>query len=364
MLPINLSEYEARARQRMDPIAFDYYASGANDEITLGENERAYARLRLRYRVLRGVDSRDLETRLFGHPLDFPVILAPTAFHRLAHPDGELASARAAERLGTLMTLSTLSTTAVEEVVGATRAPVWFQLYVYKDRELTAALVRRAEAAGCQALVLTVDAPPLGRRERDIRNRFYLPPGLEVRNLLPAGLETLPQVPAGSGLAAYTDALLDPGLRWQDLDWLAQQTRLPLLVKGIVHPEDARLAVEHGARGLWVSNHGGRQLDTAIPTIEALPDIAEAVGGRAELILDGGIRRGTDVIKALARGARAVAVGRPLLWGLATNGEDGVVHALSLLRDEIDLALALCGARRVEDLEPDLVRDAPRGPAG
>lgn len=359
MLPINLREYEALARERMEATAFDYYASGANDELTLTENERAFDRLRLRYRVLRGIEGCDLRTRLLGHELDFPVIFAPSAFQRLAHPDGELATARAAGRLGTLMTLSTLSTVAVEEVVTETRAPVWFQLYVYKDRGLTRALVERAEAAGCQALVFTVDAPPLGRRERDVRNRFHLPEGIEARNLLPVGLESLPQVPEGSGLAAYTDTLLDPTSSWQDVDWLAGLTKLPLLVKGIVHPDDARLAVEHGVKGVWISNHGGRQLDTSLPTIEALPEIADAVGGQAELILDGGIRRGTDVLKALALGARAVAVGRPLLWGLAADGEDGVVHALSLLRDELDLAMALCGAGRPDDLTSELVR--PRG---
>ena len=354
--PINLRDFEALARQRMEPTAFDYYASGANDEITLRDNERAFENLQLRYRVLRGVEPRSLRTRLAGHDLDFPVILAPTAFHRLAHPDGELASARAAARLGILQTLSTMSTVAVEEVVAATTAPVWFQLYVYRDRGITRDLVRRAEDAGCRALVVTVDAPPLGRRERDVRNRFHLPEGIEARNLLPAGHSHVPEVTEGSGLAAYTHALFDASLTWKDVDWLARLTDLPLWVKGIVHPDDGRLALDHGVRGIWVSNHGGRQLDTSIPTIEALAEVAEAVDGACELVVDGGVRRGTDVLKALALGARAVAVGRPQLWGLAAGGEEGVVQAMELLRDEIDLALGLCGETDVADLGPDLVR--------
>lgn len=356
MKPINLHDYEEAARHKMPRMAFDYYASGANDEITLRENPGAFQRLSLQYRVLRDVSTCSLAASLLGHDLDLPLLLAPTAFHGLAHPEAERASVRAAGRLGTLMTLSTMSNTAMEDVTDAATGPVWFQLYVYKDRDLTAGLVRRAEAAGCRALVLTVDLPPLGQRERDVRNRFQMPPGLEAKNLLPAGLGDITDNADGSALASYTDTLFDPSLTWKDVTWLADLTDLPLVIKGIVHPDDARLAIDHGAKAVWVSNHGGRQLDTAVATVDVLPEIVEAVGDTAEVILDGGIRRGTDILKALALGARAVAVGRPLLWGLAVDGEDGVVHALGLLRRELEVAMGLCGARSLDELSPALIR--------
>jgi 4-hydroxymandelate oxidase len=354
MDPINLYDYEALARGKLTSMAYDYYASGAHDEITLRENHDAYDRIRLRYRVLRDISRRATATTVLGHPLRMPVIVAPTAFHKLAHPDGEVATVRATGNAGTLMILSTLSTTSIEDVMAAATGPVWFQLYVYKDRAATEALVRRAEAAGCSALVLTVDAQIWGRRERDVRNRFQLPPGLSVKNLTPSGKEEFPEA-QGSGLAAYVASLFDQTLAWRDVEWLCGLTTLPVLLKGIVHPEDARLAVEHGAAGIIVSNHGGRQLDTAPATIEALPDIIEAVDGRIEVLIDGGIRRGTDVIKALAYGAKAVAVGRPVLWGLAAGGQSGVERVLELLRFEVDLAMGLCGCASVGEIDRSLI---------
>jgi 4-hydroxymandelate oxidase len=257
------------------------------------------------------------------------------------------------------MILSTLSTTPVEEVVAAASGPVWFQLYVYKDRAATEGLVRRAEAAGCRALVLTVDAPLLGRRERDVRNRFRLPPGLAVANMLSEGYGDVPPAAADSSLAAYVASLLDPALSWKDVAWLQSITRLPVLVKGIVRPDDAVRAAEAGAAGVVVSNHGGRQLDTSPATIDVLPEVADALAARGhsiEVLMDGGVRRGTDVLKALASGARAVLVGRPILWGLAADGEAGAAHVLRLLRDELDLAMALAGAPTVGDVTRDLVR--------
>jgi 4-hydroxymandelate oxidase len=260
------------------------------------------------------------------------------------------------------MILSTLSTTPVEEVVAAATGPVWFQLYIYRDRGATRELVERVEAAGCQALVFTVDAPILGRRERDVRSGFTLPPELSVANMLAAGQGALPAVGAGaggSGLASYFASLLDPALTWADIDWLHSITRLPILVKGIVRADDARCAVvDHGVDGIVVSNHGGRQLDTAPATIDVLPAIAEAVDGRADILVDGGVRRGTDVIKALALGAQAVLLGRPVLWSLAAGGEAGVRHMLTLLRDEIDRAMALCGCISPADITADLLRPA------
>lgn len=248
------------------------------------------------------------------------------------------------------MTLSTLSTTSLEHVAATGAGPRWFQLYVYRDREATLELVARAEAAGYKALVLTVDAPLLGVRERDVRNGFSLPRGLTVANLTRAQMEKLPEVERESGLAAYFADLLDPALTWETVDWLAASTRLPVVVKGIVRPDDARRALDHGVSAVWVSNHGGRQLDTAPATIAVLAAIADAVGDRTEIYVDGGIRRGTDVLKALALGARAAFVGRPVLWGLAYDGEHGVRFVLETLQRELVLAMQLCGAPRLQDL--------------
>ena len=359
MVPVNIFELEVIARENLSREAYDYYASGAQDEVTLRENRAAYDRLTLAYRVLVDVSRREMATTVLGQPVAMPLLVAPTAFHRLATPEGEVATARAAGAAGTVMILSTLSNTPVEEVVAAASGPVWFQLYVYRDREVTEGLVRRAEAAGCQALVLTVDAPLIGRRERDVRNRFQLPPGLTVANLLPQGYGELPPALADSGLAAYVTSFLDPSTSWRDVDWLQSITRLPLLVKGIVRPDDALRAAEAGAAGVIVSNHGGRQLDTAPATIDVLPEIADALdsrGHRIEVLVDGGVRRGTDILKALALGARAVLVGRPVLWGLAANGEAGAALALRLLRDEFDLAMALAGAPTLADITRDLIR--------
>ncbi|HXO19812.1 MAG TPA: alpha-hydroxy acid oxidase [Thermoanaerobaculia bacterium] len=359
MDPINVFELEAVAREKMPREAFDYYASGAHDEVTLRENRAAYDRLSLAYRVLVDVSKRDMTTTVLGQPVAMPILVAPTAFHRLATPEGEVATVRAAGAVGTVMILSTLSNTPVEEVVAAASGPVWFQLYVYRDRRATEGLVRRAEAAGCRAIVLTVDAPMLGRRERDVRNRFRLPPGLAVANLMPEGYGDVPAVAGDSGLAAYVSSLIDPALSWRDVAWLRSLTALPLVVKGIVRPDDAVRAAEAGAAGIVVSNHGGRQLDTAPATLDVLPEVADALaahGHGTEVLLDGGVRRGTDVLKALALGARAVLAGRAVLWGLAADGEAGAARALRFLRDELDLAMALAGTPTLADVTRDLVR--------
>lgn len=352
---INLFEIEQLARERLPAMARDYYASGANDEITLRRNREAFDRMDLWYRVLVDVAGRDTTTTVLGEPLSLPVLVAPTAFHKLAHEEGETATARAASAAGTVMVNSTLSNTAVEDVVAAASGPVWFQLYVYRDREATRALVERAEAAGCSALVLTVDAPLLGRRERDVRNRFRLPDDLRIENLFAQGMGTMPAEHEGSGLAAYFATLLDPSLTWKDVEWLRSITSLPVVIKGLVRPDDAHRAVDHGASAIVVSNHGARQLDTSPATLDALPGVVEAVDDRVEVLIDGGVRRGTDVLKALALGARAVLVGRPILWGLAVGGEQGAARVLQLLHDELDLALALSGCTSVNDIGRNLV---------
>jgi 4-hydroxymandelate oxidase len=359
MEPINLFELEALARERLTREAYDYYASGAEDEVTLRANRAAYERVALAPRVLVDVSRRELATTVLGQPVAFPALIAPTAFHGLAHPEAERATVRAAGAAGTVMILSTLSNTAVEEVVAASSGPVWFQIYLYRDRKATEGLMRRAEAAGCTAFVLTVDAPVLGRRERDIRNRFRLPAGLTVANMLAGGYGELAPADADSSLAAYVAALIDPALSWRDIEWLRSLTGLPLVLKGIVRPDDALRAADMGAAGIVVSNHGGRQLDSAPATLDVLPEVVDALaaGGHAvEVLLDGGVRRGTDILKALALGARAVLLGRSVLWGLAAEGEAGVATALRLLRNELDLAMALAGAPTIADITRDLVR--------
>jgi 4-hydroxymandelate oxidase len=361
--PLNLREFERIAAERLPQMAWDYYRSGACDELTLARNELAFGEIALRYRVLVDVSRRDTSCELLSRRIALPVLLAPTAFHKLAHPDGELASARAASAAGTTMVLSTLSTTPVEDVVAAASCDVWFQLYVYRDRGATTALVERVRAAGCKALVLTVDAPLLGCRERDVRNSFALPEGLAIENASAERHRSVRASDGGSGLAGYFAEQLDPALTWKDLEWLRSIAGLPVLVKGVVRADDARRAVEHGADGVIVSNHGGRQLDTALASIEALPDVAAEIGGELPILVDGGVRRGTDVIKALALGASAVLLGRPVLWGLAAAGEQGVTKVLTLLRREFDLAMALCGCPTVSDITHDLIVNSPnRGP--
>lgn len=352
---LNVADYARAARARLPRDVFDYYDGGALDEITLRENTAGWERLKLYYRVLAGVGERDLRTTLLGQPISMPIVLAPTAFHRLACPEGEIETARAAKEAGTLFILSSLSNTAMEEVFAEAGRPRWFQLYIYKEREITRQLVHRAEAAGAEAIVLTVDAPGLGTRERDARNSFQLPDGLAVENLAPLGKGNFPKV-QGSGLAAYVRDNFKSDLGFADLDWLCGATRLPVVVKGVCRADDARRAIEHGARAIVVSNHGGRQLDTAPSTAEVLPYIAEAVGDSCEIYVDGGVRRGSDVLKAIASGARAVLVGRPILWGLAVDGERGATRILEILRRELDEAMLLCGCTKLSDIEASLLR--------
>ncbi len=340
-LPLNLHDYEAAARELLPPMVVDFVAGGSGDEATLRGNRAAFERWRLLPRVLRGVREVSTATSILDQDITLPVLVAPSSLHRLCHDEGERATARAAAAAGTIYTLSTPSSIAIEEVAPAA-GPWWFQLYVYQDRGLTRDLVERAVAAGASALVVTVDMPALGRREADERNRFALPSGITMPNIqLPA--PRLPAEASASGEWITAVPAVESALTWDDLDWLASLSPVPVIPKGILHPDDAVQAVEHGARALVVSNHGGRQLDGAVAALDALPAVVEAVAGRAEVLVDGGIRRGTDVLKALALGARAVLVGRPIHWGLAVGGEAGVGHVLELLRAELALDLLLCG---------------------
>lgn len=327
MRPINLAEYERLAEQRIEPAAWDYFATGVADETTLAENRAAFARIRLRPRVLVDVSTVGLNTAVLGSRVSMPILVAPSAAHGLAHPDAERATARGAGAAGTLMIASTESTAPLEEIAASTTGPLWFQLYVYRNRQIAETLLRRAEDAGFRAIVLTVDLPTWARQERAMRSE-------ERRSWPPQG--NLPGL-AGADLDPYN-------LTWSDLAWLRAHTSLPLVLKGILTAEDAALAVEHGVAGIVVSNHGGRALDSVPATIEALPEVVEAVAGRCEVYLDGGVRRGTDALKALALGARAVLVGRPILWGLAVDGAQGVQHVLELLRAELERAMLLAGA--------------------
>lgn len=340
--PITVADYEPLARARLDPGAWDYQAGGAGDELSLEDNARAWDRLRLRPRVLVDVAARDLSTAAFGVTLDHPIIVAPTAAHRLSHPDAERASAAGAAAAGALFTLSTISSAPMEQVAAvAPDAPRWFQLYAPTDRPACRDLVERAAASGFSAVAVTVDLPLPGNRERDVRSGFEVDLGVHL--------------PPDQPVDPETGIVILPTMDWDDLAWLRSVCQLPLIVKGVLRADDATRAVELGCDGVWVSNHGGRQLDTSVAAIDALPDIAAAVDGGALLVVDGGVRRGIDVLKGLALGADLVAVGRPVLWGLAVDGSEGVRRILDILRDELALAMALAGCRSLADITPDLV---------
>ena len=343
--PCNVWEYERVAEQVLEPGAFGYFAGGAGDELTLRDNVAAWRRWTLRPRVLAGVERATTATTVLGTEVSMPLLVAPVAYQRMAHPDGERGTARAAAAAGTIMVLSTLATTTAAEVAEA--APGggrWFQLYCYRDRAITQALVDQAADAGYEAIVLTVDAPMLGRRERDIRTGFVIPADVTVPSFAAAA-----GGPA-AGTPADMFALMDPAVGWRDLEQLSSDSPLPVIVKGLATREDALLACEHGAAAIVVSNHGGRQLDGVSSSLDALEEVVEVVDGRAEVLLDGGVRRGTDALKALALGARGVLIGRAMLWGLAAAGEEGVTHVLELLRNEVELGLALLGCASPADV--------------
>ena len=341
---INLHDYERVAAERLAPGALAYYVGGANDERTLADNRAAFLRRSIIPRVLRDVSVVDPSVEILGRRWPSPIWICPTAFHRMAHPDGEMATARAAAARGITMAVSTSSSTDLAEVA-AVDGPRWFQVYLLADAGARRALIERVVASGYEALVLTVDLPRVGRRERDIRVGFSIPDDVAVPNIAAAA-----GVPLAQGLEiAFTDRMT-----WDDVTWLAG-FGLPVIVKGILHPDDARLAVEHGAAAVDVSNHGGRQLDASIASLDALSAVVDAVRGQVPVLMDGGVRRGTDVLIALALGAAAVGIGRPVLWGLAVNGEAGVGHVLDLLTAELELAMALAGAPSIADLSADLV---------
>jgi isopentenyl diphosphate isomerase/L-lactate dehydrogenase-like FMN-dependent dehydrogenase len=349
--PVNVGDYERLAAIKLPAGAFGYFAGGAGDEQTLRDNVEAYGRYRFRPRVLVDVTEVTTATTVLGTEVSMPLLVAPTALQRMAHPDGEVATARAAAAAGTIMCLSTIATASAREVAeAAPEAARWFQLYVLRDRGRTRAQLEEVATLRYSAVVLTADTPYLGRRERDVRNAFAIPADLAVPNMPEPDDDSLP--------SAF--ASMSPAVTWRDIEEIASTSRLPVLVKGVLTAEDAILAVEHGAAGIIVSNHGGRQLDGVPATLDALPEVVDAVAGRVEVLIDGGVRRGTDVLKALALGARAAMAGRAVLWGLAVGGEAGVERVLMLLRAEIELGLALLGCQSPEQVGPaHVARTAP-----
>lgn len=345
-----LAEFEQLAQKCMSPMAWSYVSGGAADEFTLRANVEDWQRLRLKPTILVDVSRISLKTTFLGQPFESPIMLAPTAFHRLCNGDAELATVSGANQSGAGMIVSTYATESVESVAAIARQPLWFQLYVQSDRELNRQLIKRAEAAGCKAICVTVDTPVLGARNREARSQFKLPAGFKLPNLE----FDLNRATPGRAVA---DDLLAPTLTWKDVEWMNSIASVPLLLKGVMNPEDAVRAAEIGVAGIIVSNHGGRNLDTLPSTAAALPRIADALGGRLPLIVDGGIRRGTDVLKALALGAGLVLIGRPYLYGLAVAGSAGVARVIEIVKAELQMAMALTGKTSIEQINRSLLWD-------
>ncbi|MEO6875229.1 MAG: alpha-hydroxy acid oxidase [Opitutaceae bacterium] len=329
-----LDDFEARARQLLPPAVYNYVAGGAADEVTLRWNREKYREIRLQQEVLRDLSALDCSTTLFGQKMNTPILLAPTSGHKLSHPEGELATARGAGAFGATMVLSSGSNTSIEDVMAVASHPLWFQLYVFKDRGLCRALIERVQSAGAKAICVTVDSPLDGARNRQMRTPFKLPPGVGYPHYVgltePGSVQTL-------------DLVQPANLLWKDIEWMRSFIKVPMLLKGVMNPADAVTGIKAGADGIIVSNHGGRCLDTQPATIETLPRVVEAVAGRVPVIVDGGIRRGTDVVKAIALGAAAVQIGRPYVYGLASGGAEGVAHVLKILRQELLMAMSLLG---------------------
>ncbi|XP_075650629.1 peroxisomal (S)-2-hydroxyacid oxidase GLO3-like isoform X4 [Castanea sativa] len=371
--PVNLNEFQELAREALPKMYYDFYAGGAEDQYTLEENMEAFRRIMIQPRILVDVSRIDLSTNVLGYNISAPILIAPTALHKLAHPEGEVVTARAAAACKTIMALSFTSSCTLEEVASSCNAVRFFQIYVYKRRDLSALLVQRAERNGYKALVLTADSPRVGRKEADIKNKMILPKLKNTERFLlleassdnGSDLETFTKETKdasfwwkdnGSNLAAFAKETKDASFCWKDIEWLSTITNMPILIKGLLTREDAIKAVKVGVAGIVVSNHGGRQLDYAPATITVLEEVVQAVGGRIPVFFDGGVRRGTDVFKALALGAQAVLIGRPVIYGLAAKGEYGVRQVIKMLKDELELTMALSGCPSVKDITRRHVR--------
>jgi len=370
---LNLNDFRAIAKRKLPRMIFDYLDGGADDEVTLSRNQSAFSKYQLMPRALTNVANIDLSTSVLGQDVALPVLLSPTGQTRMFHHSGEAAVARAAAKAGTIYSLSSVSSTSIEEAAAASLGPKWFQIYVWRDRGVTREFMARCRQSGYHALCLTVDLPVHGNRERDIRNGLSFPASLTAKTVVdilshPAWLyhyisnpkieianlagSAFVQGNEGGGLLDYVAKQFDPSVDWDDAAWMIEQWGGPFLIKGIVNAQDAKRAVDIGASGIIVSNHGGRQLDFMPPTLDVLPDIVAAVAGRAEIIMDSGVRRGTDVLKALALGANAVMIGRPYLYALAAGGEAGVDRMFELLKAELIRDMALLGCVKISDLSP------------
>ncbi|MFZ0634046.1 MAG: alpha-hydroxy acid oxidase [Candidatus Acidiferrales bacterium] len=352
---LNLADFEALAKKRLPKALFEHTAGGAEDEITLRDNVAAFQRLKIIPRVLRNITDRKTDTTVLGQPVSFPVLIAPMACLRRFHPQGELAVARAASKAGTISIISTGACYGFKKIAEAARGSAWLQLYAYRDKAVTQGLVEGAEAAGYKAICITVDVPVDGNRERDVRNRYYYPREMLYQNLKELGVKGVSREMNEAELLAFAGRKLRVALTWEYLEWLKTITKLPLVLKGILSPQDAARAVSSGINGIIVSNHGGRQLDGSPASIDALSEIAKAVDGHIEIFLDSGIRRGTDVLRAVALGARAVLLGRPCAWALTVDGERGVSRVLEILQKEFSTAMALAGCAGVAEITADLV---------
>jgi 4-hydroxymandelate oxidase len=348
----DVMQFEPIARRHLSKMAYDYVRSGGGDEISMRENRRGFERLQLTPNILVNVSQLDTRVNLFGSELESPILLAPVAYHRLYHPEGEIATARGASAAGAAFVISTFTTTAIDEIAKSTQRPIWFQLYVQRDRAFTKDMVQRAVAAGCKAVCLTVDTPVLGCRYSQLS--FGLPKGMVCVHL--HGLNVSAQAPGPKAQRGRIfDPIFDPSFNWNDLEWLRSIAGVPVIVKGVLNPEDGKRAADCGADGVIVSNHGGRNLDTVPSTIEALPRVVEAVAGRIPVMLDSGIRRGTDVLAALALGAKAVFIGRPYVYGLAAGGAQGVERVIYILRDELERAMALTGRCSIATIDSSVL---------
>lgn len=341
-------ELEQRAKEILEPSVYDYIAGGAGSEWGVTNNNHAFQGYQIIPRVLQKSGNIDTSLNIFDDLIPSPVIIGPCAFHKMVCSNGELATAKACEKANAILTLSTMSTCSIEDVAHASSSIKWFQLYIFKNRDITIELVKRAEISGYRALVVTVDVPAMGMRTRDIRNKFSLPTGIEAANFIKAGLSSLSDKVDGSKVKEHTDKQFDSDLGWDSIDWLRSITKLPIILKGILNAEDAAEALQHGVSAIVVSNHGGRQIDSAISAIDALHDIAKVINNRIPLIVDGGVRCGEDVFKAIALGAKAVMVARPAMWALAVGGESELVTYLKRLQDELALTMRLAGCNNLE----------------
>lgn len=356
---VNIFDYRDESKKQVPKMAYDYINGGSLDELTLNRNEIAFQNIKLKQRVLVDVSEIDITSSVLGTAISKPLMLGAVSLHKLSHPEGELATARAAEKLNCSMLLSSLSSTSLEDVQTASQGNKWFQLYWYKDRTITRNLVERAEQAGYTAIALTIDAPVLGHREKDAYNRFVLPDDITMANFESMEQMKMPDVNQGSsGLAQYVADQIDPSITWEELDWLQSITNLPIVLKGVQTAEDATLALDYNVDGIIVSNHGGRQLDGSLASIECLPRVVQAVDDEIDIMIDSGIRRGGDIVKAIALGAKACLIGRPYIWGLGAQGQAGIEGVYNILINELERTLAMIGCPSLKDLDRSYLEEA------